>query len=199
MAIDSYGALQAAISTWLVRPELTEFELSIFTQLAEAEIAGDAFVQAMESTEAGTLTGETLAHPAGLIEARRLTVGDKLYYYRTPEVFYANSQAGNVARIFTSIGQTFHILGGASGDAYTLVYRATLPALETAGANWLLQRAPDAYLWACCKQGAVYYQDDMAAARFNGMYRAAMARVTSSEKMAAVSGSALQMAPAVRE
>ncbi len=199
MAIEDYGTLQPAISDWLNRGDLLADTIELFTQMAEAELNGEVFVQSVEQEATDALTGSTLSHPAGMIEARRLTVNGKLHYYRSPEVFSSLELAGNVAQVFTSVGQTFHILGAKSGDVYKLIYRGTLPPVYRDGTNWLLQRAPDVYLWACCKHGAVYLQDDAAAARFAGMYRNAVARINNSEKLAAVSGSALQMAPSVRE
>jgi hypothetical protein len=199
MAISDYSELQTATLGWLNRPDIDVTTLELWLAVAEAEIRSDVRTQSMESTVSGTLTGDTLAHPTGMLVARRLTIGGKVYYYRSPEVYQAAVDAAATLRIYTSIGQSFYILGGASGDAYTLTYTSGIDSLTVTSTNWLLTYATDVYLWAMCKQGSIWLKDPEAVAMYDGRYQAAVAKVNDREKRAASSGSALQIAPATSE
>ena len=199
MALATYSDLQTSVGQWLNRTDLSAY-VSDFIALAEEDIRNDVRVQAMEQRATGTLTGETLAHPSRYIEARTLFVGGKQYKYRTPEKYQILSDAGSTERIFTSIGQNLYILGGASGDAYVLIYwQAFAPFSGASDTNWLLTNAPGAYLWAACKHGATWLKDDAAIAKFGGMYASAVQRVNGREKFSAVSGSPLEIQPAISE
>lgn len=199
MALSTYSELKVSAAAWLNRTDLTSI-VGDFVTLAESDIRNDVRVQAMETRATGTLTGETLAHPTRYIEARTLFVGGKQYKYRTPEKYQILSDAGSTERVFTSIGQSLYILGGTSGDAYVLVYwQSFAPFSADADTNWVLTNAPDVYLWATCKQGAVWLKDQMQEARFGSLYASAVSRLNGREKFSAVSGSPLEIQSAISE
>lgn len=199
MSIGNYGELKTAVASWLDRSDLTSL-IPDFVALAEAELRTDVRCQAMEQTASGTLSGSTLAHPTRYLEARRLTVGGKVYRYVSPEVYAAAVDNSSTQRIFTAIGQEFSILGASSGDAYTLVYYQAFAALSADGdTNWLLTNHPGVYLYAACLQGAQFLQDPVIEQRFTALYQSAVGRLVSREKASAVSGSALIIRAAVTE
>lgn len=195
MSISTYSELQTAVATWLNRTDLSSV-IPDFVALAGSDIRSDVSVQAMEALVAGTLTGETLAHPTRLTQARRLVVADYPLDYVTPESYQDLQRAQSTARVFTSIGQSLYILNGTNGDAYSLLYRAAFaPFSAGSDTNWLLANAPDVYLFAACKHGAIYMKDAQEEARFAGHYSAAVARLNGQEKRAGYAG-ALQVRPA---
>jgi hypothetical protein len=199
MAISTYAELQTAVAGWLDRNDLTS-KLPDFVRLAEVDIRTDLRCQAMEQYTSGTLAGATLAHPTSYLEARALTVGGKNYVYATPEVFAAAADANSQQRLFTSIGQTFYVLNGTNGDAYTLIYYAAFESFSTDGdTNWLLTNYPNVYLWGACRQGGIYLEDDAKIGKFTTLYQDALGRLSSRERQSAVSGGPLSMRTTVTE
>lgn len=199
MALSTFAELKTSVASWLNRTDLTS-AITDFVTLAEADIRSDVSVQAMESYTSGTLTGETLAHPSYFISARLLKVNDDVREYRTVAEYTQASEAGSTVKIFTSIGSNFYILNGASGDTYSLMYRAGFTPLSAdSDTNWLLANAPSVYLWAACRHGAQYLRDDALRDRFDAWYKEAAAQVNTREKRAAYSGSPLQITTTARE
>lgn len=193
MAISTYAELKTAVASWLNRSDLTT-AIPDFIALAEADIRREVRVQAMESLASGTLTGETLAHPTRYIEARRLTVGGDIQEYVLPSVYHNADDEGQTLDIFTSIGESFYILNGASGDAYTLVYTAAFAAFSAASdTNWVLTNAPDVYLFGALRYAAIYMNDSEALTRYLAMYLAAAQRVTRQENASRYTGERLQV------
>lgn len=193
MAINTYATLKTAMASWLDRTDLTA-QLDDFVALGEVDIRNDVRIQAMEQYTIGTLTGETLAHPTRYLEARRLTVGGVNFRYVTPEVYAAAVEAGSTQAIFTAIGQSFYILGGTSGDAYTLIYYAAFAPMTADGdTNWLLTNYPNVYLFGACRQAGIFLEDDAKINKYTTLYQDAVGRLVSRERQSAVSGSALVM------
>lgn len=199
MAIATYAELRTSVARWTVRSDLAS-RMDDIVALAEADIRQDVRCQAMETLATGALTGETLAWPTRFLAARRLKVGNYVQTYVTPAEYADYDQAGTVKPVFTTIGQSLYILNGASGDAYSLIYWAGFaPFADDADTNWLLLNAPDVYLWACCLKVAILLKDDSSAARWGPLYQAAVQRLNAREKMAASSGSPLEIRSTSRE
>lgn len=177
MSISTCAELKSAVASWLNRSDLTAV-IPDFVTLAETDIRQDVRVQAMEQIATGTLSGETLAHPSRFLEARRLVVGSDVFEYVTPLRYTELANSG--AKVFTSIGQTFYILGGA-GDYSLVYYQAFTPFSADADTNWLLTNAPDVYLAAACRHGASYLKDANDEQRFAQRYSAAVARLNSQQ------------------
>lgn len=194
MALGTYGDLKTAIANQLNRSDLTTAIVD-FVALAEADIRRDIRIQDMESLATGTLTGETLAFPTRFVLARRLAIAGDVYTYETPEVYQIESDAGNTSlKIYTIIGTNFYILGGTSGDAYSLIYLASFAAFSSNGdTNALLTNHPDVYLYGACKHGAIYLRDDTDAAKYAGAYQAAVTRINARDAQRKTSGSPLVM------
>ena len=181
-----YGELKTAVAAWIKRADLTSV-IPTFIALAESDITNDVRCRAMELRAGITLAGETQPHPDGLIEVRQLVIGGEEYEYVTPQVYEANTDARR--RIFTSVGQSFLINGGASGDVGTLVYRAGFAALaQDADTNWLLTNHPEVYLWAALRHACIYTLDDAGRASYAQLYAGAVERLNRREAMNSHSG-----------
>jgi hypothetical protein len=139
----------------------------------------------------GTLTGATLELPTRLNEVRRIVVADRELAFITPDQFQRMSRmnVSSPARYYTIIGTNFHILGGGSGDDYTLTYWEWFDYFtDDQDTNWLLANSPDVYLWASCEAGALYLKDYAASQDFGGRYLSAVKRVQDREKDMRYSG-----------
>lgn len=188
MALTTYAGLKSAIASWAHRTDLTS-QIPDFVALAEADISRDVRVQAMESLATGTLTGETLAFPTRFLESRRLTINGKVCKYRDPERYQELKDAGSTVNVYTIIGQSFYILQGTNGDAYTLLYAAMFAGLSgDSDTNWLLTNHPNVYLFGALKHANAWTQDDQAMGRAAAMYQTAVAAVNVSDKQAKFAG-----------
>lgn len=191
MALTTFVTLKASIANWLHRSDLTTV-IPDFVALAEADIAKDLRIAAMESVASGTLTGETLAFPTRFVDARRLLVGGYEYLYESPGVYGEFSRQGETAYIYTIQGQNFYILNGASGDSYTLTYYAMFAGLsDDSDTNWLLTNHPEVYLFGSLRSAAIYLSDDNAMSKYSALYTAAISKLRTADRRASFSGGAL--------
>ena len=199
MALSTYAELKTAIASTLNRTDLTS-AIPDFVALAEEDIRNDVRVRAMEALATGTLTGETLAHPTRFIDARRLLINGKQYEYNTPERYQDASESGAALRMFTSIGESFYILRGASGDTYSLIYSAGFaPFSADSDTNWVLTYGPSVYLYGACKHASIYLKDDADLAKYAALYQASVKRLNDRENTAKATGSPLSVYSLVQE
>ena len=188
MALTTYAGLKSAIASFMHRTDLTT-QIPDFVALAEADISRDVRVAAMETLATGTLTGETLDFPTRFLDARRLTLNGEVCEYRVPTEYEELKDAGSTANVYTVIGQKFYLLQGASGDAYTLLYRAMFAGLSgDSDTNWLLTTHPNVYLWGALKHANAWTQDDASMARAAAMYQQAVAAANVSDLAAQYAG-----------
>ena len=74
-----------------------------------------------------------------------------------------------------------------------LLYYAKIPDLATNTTNWLLEYAPDVYLYGSLLHSAPYLQEDARVAVWAQMYSAAVARLNEASEKARYSGSGLTL------
>lgn len=147
----TYTTLQTDIAGYLHRTDLTA-KIPGFIALAESSMLRELGLREVETSVAGVTAGAVIALPADFHSLVRLTVsyGGKEYDldYGGEPVSYTNSvptgyrMESNAIRLLAQPG---------TGYAYTLYYRATIAPLSALVAtNWLLENAPDLYLYASC-------------------------------------------------
>lgn len=198
-AIADFAALKTQVAAFVNRTDLSA-QMPVFVGMAEALIRRDVRVRSMETIVTGTLTGETLAQPSDLMETRRLLVAEKNLSYVSPEEYNRLSQRTVIGGYFTIIGDDFYVLGGQSGDDYSLTYIAQFSALSSdTDTNWLLLNAPEVYLWSSCYQAAIYLKDVAAAQNYLAMYQMAVKALNDSEKSAQTTGGPMYIRPERRE
>jgi hypothetical protein len=201
VGIANYGDLKLQIADWLNRTDLDE-AIPEFVRIAESRIRTDIKVRTQEMLIPGVLTGETLAVPDQMTEARRLIVDDRELTYVTPEQYQklVRRYATSPPRYYTIQGTDFYILGGAADDAYTLTYWEWFDYFtDDADTNWLLLNSPDVYLWASLEAGTLYLKDYPASQDFRARYEMAVKRVQDREKDMRYSGGPLYVRSDVGE
>lgn len=140
-----YDGLKASLQSWSERT-YSDPQLDEFIDLAEASIRRQLVGYQREVT--GTLTADTngdVALPADFLGMRSVYYGDVPYRY-------------NIS------GSTLSVVDG-GGYAFDVTYFAKLPALEASNlTNWLIDEAPDAYLFMCRAYQAAFEEDPSATA-----------------------------------
>ena len=158
MTIANYSDLQSAIAGWLHRSDLTTI-IPDFISLAEAKLNRVLRLRAMENVATGA-TGTTVSLPTGFVEMRSISATDGstswTLSYIPPDQIGVDTSAPTK---YSIVGDTIYLLGTDASYTYTLTYYKKFDALS-AGVNWLITNAPDAYLYATLLEAAPYLKDD---------------------------------------
>ena len=155
----TYTQLQADIADHMHRTDLTA-KIPGFIALAESAMLRELNIKEIQTTATGTTIADLITLPADFGALVRLTTTvagiEKTIDYVAPTETYANSNADRYG--FESGG--LRIYGAGTGTAYTLYYTPVIEPLSAlVSTNWLLDNAPDLYLYASCVEAAKYIRD----------------------------------------
>lgn len=169
MAISTYSELQSAVADWLNRADLTSV-IPNFIALAEAKMNRELRLREMLTRSTATSSNEFVALPIDFLENYSLELNMTNLAAQQALTFIGPLEAKtlkankirNLPRYYTMIDGAFEILPAPTGDTdYILTYYAKTPALSnTNTTNWLLTKAPDAYLYSSLLETAPYLKDD---------------------------------------
>jgi len=202
MAITNYTNLQSTIADYLNRSDLTSI-IPVFVQLAEAQMNRDIRHYEMEARSTGvqdagdeymqvpsTWLENIRAHVQGtgttpLDLISRAAMADKRAG--------AEDMAGRPEYYCMADGQ-FQLYPTPDSE-YTieLLFYEKIPDLASNSTNWLLEEAPDVYLYGSLIHSAPYLQEDERAMVWAQMYAAAVQRLNESSEKARMSGSGLTL------
>ena len=169
MALDSYSALQASIGSWLNREDLAALIPDLIT-MAEARFNRDLRLNEMlrrytttASSDYVTLPGDWLSH-VSIVVTGDSSLSQPLQYLSNEEFNRVRLQELTGAfRYYTIQDNNIVLLPAMSSGSVALeiFYYAKIPALsDTNTTNWLLQRAPDLYLYASLMAAEAFLQND---------------------------------------
>jgi len=202
MAITNYTNLQSTIADYLNRSDLTSI-IPVFVQLAEAQMNRDIRHYEMEARSTGvqdagdeymqvpsTWLENIRAHVQGtgttpLDLISRAAMADKRAG--------AEDMAGRPEYYCMADGQ-FQLYPTPDSE-YTieLLFYEKIPDLASNSTNWLLEEAPDVYLYGSLIHSAPYLQEDERAMVWAQMYATAVQRLNESSEKARMSGSGLTL------
>ena len=140
-----FAALKAAVNTWAER-SFSDAQLNEFVELAEANIRRRLIGYQREETVSLAADADgVIALPTDFLGMRSVYYDDRPYQY-------------NIS------GTNFTVRDG-GGYTFDVTYFTKLPALsDSVTTNWLLEAAPDVYLWLVKAQAREYNEDwDLAA------------------------------------
>lgn len=137
------------------------------TKFAEVRLNRDLRTSDQITSSAFTISSGVGSLPAGLLKVigiydssgRGITAGSE-----------AQREAGQT--VFSVVGSQ---IKGPDGT-YTLTYYAALDSLtdDLEGTNWLLEKAPDVYLYSICEEAAKWLRDVESAVAYAQMRQTAM-------------------------
>lgn len=169
MALTNYTELQASVADWLNRQDLSA-QIPDFIAMAEARFNRELRLNSMLKRDTTVATTDYVALPADWLEHVAVTVvGDGTVY--RPLAYLANEEFYRVRlqnltgtfRYYTIQDSNIALLPEMSAGSVTLeiFYYAKIPVLSGSNAtNWLLQRAPDLYLYASLMAAEAFLQND---------------------------------------
>lgn len=198
MSITTYEGLQAAVSDFLNRQDLTSV-IPTFIQLAEADFNRTVRHRSMLTRATTTLDAQFTGLPTDFLEAKNVQLNSdpvvSLEYVSIEEAdkLRAKYSTGQ-PQWYTLVGDQIEVVPVPDAE-YTieLVYYKKPPALSESTSNWLLASHPDAYLYGALMHSAPYLKNDERISVWGTLYKAAIADLNLASEKAEYSGSHLKM------
>ena len=203
MAISNYSNLQTTIADFLNRDDLTA-AIPTFIQLGEAQMNRDIRHWEMEARVSGQQSqgDQYMQLPADWLE----TIRFHLTSDGTNAVELASlasiadkraaveDQAGR-PRFYAHVRGEFELFPTPDEDTdFELLYYQKIPALSGSNTtNWLLEYAPDIYLYASLAHSAPYLAEDARIAVWAQMYAAAVSQLNAQSERVKNSGSGIRL------
>lgn len=157
MSLASYSDLVSAVSDWLDRDDLAA-RVPTFLPMVEARL--NRLLDDPEMEVTAVLSGDGASLPAdfGAMVSLGTADGNPLRLMSNVEYAAILPRSG-VSRYFTvREGKVYYVPGSANA---TLIYRRRVPSLSLdAPTNWLLDRAPDVYLYGVLVQASAFLVED---------------------------------------
>lgn len=203
MALSNYTELKASIADFLNRDDLTAV-IPDFITLAESQMNRDVRHMKMEARASGQqdASDEYMQIPPDWLETIRLhltgtgtTVVNLVSRDAMADKRAANENATGTPRMYTHADSQFQLYPTPSTttDFELLYYQKITPLSATNSDNWLLQEAPDVYLYGSLLHSAPYLAEDERVAVWAQMYSAAVMQLNEASDTARYSGSGLTM------
>lgn len=200
MGITTYAELKSAIADWLLRDDLTSV-IPSFISLAEAKFNRRIRDFRMVKRATAEVDAGYSAVPADWLQNIRFqlnTTPITTLEYVTPDqaaeerAFYVGNEK---SKFFTMVGKQFQLVPAPDGtyDA-ELTYYAKIPALsDSVTDNWLLDVAPDVYLYGALMEAAPYLDDQEKLGTWGNLLEQAMQALQIEQDRASVGSSSLRM------
>ncbi len=174
--ITSYATLKTAVAGFLNRDDLTAI-IPTFIQMAEATFNRKLRHFKMEARATAAFNEPFELLPTGWIETVRLSLDGKgpLKLLSSQEMMERKAQTWETGdpRFFSHTANQIELWPApvASTGSGELVYYTQIPALSDSNAsNWLLEDAPDLYLYGALIHSAPYLSDDPRIAVWGGLH-----------------------------
>ena len=204
MAITNYTNLQSTIADFLNRDDLSAV-IPTFIQLAEAQVMREIRHWKMEARTSGQQTGgdEYMQIPNDWLETIRMHITDSgtSAITLTSRAAMADIRAKNenvstvLPYLYCHADSQFELYPTPTDTTnIELLYYQKIPALSASNVtNWLLEDAPDVYLYGSLLHSAPYLAEDARVAVWAQMYSAAVQNVNNASEQARYSGSGMTL------
>jgi len=181
-AIPDYSTLKSAVEDWLDRADLNP-KIPMFVQMAEAMFNRELRTPDMEKETTFTTTTEETGLPNDYLAMRTIYVEgspDTPLRGMAPTAIrseFDGSTGVPVAYALVNGGLTL-IPPPAATTTLTMTYFAQIEALSDANeSNWLLDKHPDAYLYATLFNAEIYLDNATRAGQWQGMLAQVVDRI----------------------
>lgn len=158
----TYSELKANIAIYMHRNDLTTV-IPTFIQLAEGYLFRELSPPETEIVVTGSTVDGYAVLPADFGTLQRLTITSGGVTRALEYIALANvgTEVQQAPGYYSFEAGKLRIYGTYTGQDYTLHYLPGMEALsDTNTSNWLLENAPDLYLYASCLECAKYIRDD---------------------------------------
>lgn len=152
--ITDYASLITAVHDWSARSDISTTLIEQFIGLAEAKASESLRVPAMEVAKEVSSVNGNLKIPSDYLQLRAITSPDgdssrQLRYVSMDNFMLLNHPSDQESLAFTRQGPYWYLASNpGDGTNYTCFYYAGIDALDSLNpVNWLLQMAPQLYLY----------------------------------------------------
>lgn len=162
MGIASYSDLQTSMKRWLKRADLSDL-FPDFIMLAEAHFDRTIYTRNARATFQITPGSPRVSLPSDWRRVIRAYYGGATLapFPADFDSAYAGSSNQPIAFGYQIQGSTLTLSVPQLGQALRLDYYTVIePLSDTNQSNWLLEDAPDVYLFGALHEAAVYTRDD---------------------------------------
>jgi hypothetical protein len=201
MAISTYSELKTSIADYLNRADLTAV-IPTFVSLAEAQINRDVRHWEMENRATTTFDSHYATRPSDWVETIRLhltsgtTTPMRLISKAAMSEKRSNDLNASGTPLYYSHSESQFELYPTPEQSYTaeVLYYQKVPALTDSNtSNWLLDYAPDVYLYGALIHSAPYLAEDGRASVWASMYQAAVDQLNLQSETSKTSGAGLKL------
>ncbi len=201
MAITNYTELKSTIADWLNRDDLTTV-IPTFISLAEHQMERAVRHYKMIIRKGAVLDTQYTNLPDDWLETIRvhLTSGDthRLELVSLDDMVELREKSGNTSgrpRYYAHIGDTIEVYPtpDSSYNIELMYYQKIFMLGDSNTSNWLLDKAPDAYLYGSLLQAAPYLSEDSRIEVWGGLYSSAIQALNNTSDASRDSGSGLKM------
>lgn len=195
----TYTELKNQIADFLNRTDL-DAAIPTFIALSEAQTERQLRVRQMLATATITIDSELETLPSDFLETRSLVLNTnpvRALNFRTIDsmaMFKASNPQQGTPTDFTVIGSNFQLLP-APDTSYsaTLTYYQSIPRLSnTVASNWLLDKAPDIYLYGALINSAPYLKEDARIQTWATYYQGAIDALSTEDDRASTASAGLK-------
>lgn len=181
-----YTSLQTSVSDWLQNNAVSGNVAEII-QIAEGRMKNDIVARSIEKQVAGDTTQPVIWLPDDLNVLQRVVV-----YRSATEHSVLYAAPGKAERSTNTVGfpEYYNLLDQSlilyptpdSAYRYIIYYIPILRTLDdTNPTNWMIERAPHCYLYACLKEAANYVKDWGSATAYEQAYQLSLAGILSAD------------------
>lgn len=209
-SFDTYNKLVAAIGDWVNRTDLVDI-IPQFISLTESEVTRTLRVPAMERRLLTDVTNGVVLLPFDYLEAKnifyisnggRKTI-ERTNFSKVSQILSnTGSAVGGFPTHFARTGTQLVIAPAVSDgtgvielEYYTsipsIVPDARIPTIDPDGSNWLLDMAPEVYLFGALHEASMYIKDLERAEYWRGKFDLAVNKLQRMSDMSEYSGSEL--------
>jgi len=197
MALSTYDELKTSIANWADRDDLSNF-IPDFIALTEARFNRELRLRSMEQKEYATTVGgqANYALPTNYLQMRefRLNTDPTVsLQYVSPEIYESWNVGSGRPKWYTIIANEIR-LGPVPSGAYEMemLFWRKFPSLSsTHTTNWMLQNAPDVYLYGALLELEPFIQNDARINVWAAGYQKAISDIQLQDDKDRHSGSAL--------
>lgn len=170
MAISSFSDLKTSMQKWLKRPDLAAM-FPDFVLLAEQHFDRTIKTRARRSHFAITPTTSYVSLPSDWGRVIKAKYGGKDF-----EFFPASTDERRIYCGYRILGDKLAMTVPQLGQKLDLWYYIAIEGLSDSNqSNWLLEDAPDIYLWGSLAEGADYIRDSESRGKYIARRDAAIA------------------------
>lgn len=189
MALDTYTGLVDTVIAYAFRSGDADFAAAVptFIQLTESRLNRSLRVSEMEATAQISTSYGGGYLPDDFLEARRLHAGSPSIELQLVSPGWAGdtypTTPAGPSRFATIVGGRITPYPSGTGPI-SLTYYAKIPALtEDNPTNWVLEKAPELYLYGCLTEAAPFMMDDSRIQGWMTLFLGALKELRGSDAM----------------